>query len=69
MSKWRVLNLEEIGEIGVLKQYFVRGTSIWSYCSRVVKLNTMKENILQMCNIDVLVSLTDQSIIGQRNPV
>ena len=36
-------------------QLFVRGILVWSLCPRVLILHTVKEYILQMCNVDVLV--------------
>ena len=41
-------------------QWFVRGTLVWSLCSRVLKLHTVKGYILQMCNVEVSVWSTNK---------
>ena len=52
---WTETNLRYFG---IFIQQFVRDTVVWGLCLRVLKLRTVKECILQMCNVEVSVHST-----------
>ena len=49
------LNLDDLRYFGIFIQHFVRGTFEWNLGPRVLKLYTMNEYILLMCNVEVSV--------------